>query len=763
MSRHCLLPTLILALSAACLPASAQADGAWAAASDAPAAVQVAPLASPHRPRIGLVLSGGGARGFAHIGILKALEQAHVPIDLVVGTSMGAIVGGLYASGMSPQALEQELMAIQWDGVFDSRLPRQALSQQRKEADFELSHALQIGFRDGEFRMPSGAVSSRSLEWLLRKYTLHTRQLSSFDALPTRFRAVATDMETGEAVVMSDGDLAAALRASMSVPGVFAPMELEDRLLGDGGLVNNLPVDVARDMGADVVIAVNIGTPLGNRSTLTSVLGVSMQMINILTEQNVQRSIAMLTRNDLLLAPSLEGVSSSDFKRARDITDRGYEYGQLVQAALERFALPASDYAQWQLERKPYAAPDPRALAFVRFEGVNATQARQLARLVDTHAGAPLDAATLQADLTFLSASGDYEHVDYRLVPDPVTLQDGLVFDLKDNNWGPNYLKLGLDMRTDFQGESGFNLRLHHNRHWLTPDGTEWRNQIEIGDRNGLRTELFHPLGGEHDRFFSAQASVLRQSVDLYDGSGTALGRYGRRTVSIGVDHGWTLGRGGRLGAARVGLFSANRMVEPLLISRAATSTTVQRWSEAGVHASLVMDQLDYPNFPLQGYRWVAEAAIGRRNGPEQSASFNRTTLRGTQVFTWGPHTLNLHLRASRTTNMHSGVLDEYALGGFQQLSGYKVGQVSGNYVALGRVGYYRQLGLNPGIARAFFWGASLELGNAWNRAGEISGKGLKSGASLYVAADTGIGPVYLSLVRSPGQSTGVYLFLGRP
>jgi NTE family protein len=255
------------------------------------------------RPKIGLVLSGGGARGFAHVGVLKALEAAHVPVDVVVGTSMGAIVGGLYASGMSPQALETELMGVAWDTLFERRTPRQTLSQQRKEADFDLSPVFQIGFRDGEFRVPSGAVSTRSLEWLLRRYTLHTRHLTSFDALPTPFRAVATNMETGEPVVLANGDLAAALRASMSVPGVFAPLEVDGRLLGDGGLVNNLPVDVARALGTDVVIAVNIGTPLAGRESLGSVLGVSAQMINILTEQNVQRSLATLTRHDLLLAP----------------------------------------------------------------------------------------------------------------------------------------------------------------------------------------------------------------------------------------------------------------------------------------------------------------------------------------------------------------------------------------------------------------------------------------------------------------------------
>ena len=200
------------------------------------------------RPRIGLVLSGGGARGLAHVGVLKVLEAERIPIDAIAGTSMGAIVGGLYASGMSAAELEAELSKVQWDTVFSQRVDRQHLSQRRKEEDFEISPLIELGIRDGELRTPVGAVSSRGLETLLRRYTLPVRAVRDFDALPIRFRAVATDLESGAAVVLDHGDLALALRSSMSVPGVFPPTEVEGRILGDGGLVNNVPVDVARAM-----------------------------------------------------------------------------------------------------------------------------------------------------------------------------------------------------------------------------------------------------------------------------------------------------------------------------------------------------------------------------------------------------------------------------------------------------------------------------------------------------------------------------------
>lgn len=719
----------------------------------------------PSRPRVALVLSGGGARGFAHVGVLKALEAARVPVDWVVGTSMGAIVGGLYASGMTLQALEQELMAIDWTGLFERDAPRQTLSQRRKEEDYELSPVLQLGYRNGEFRLPTGAVSTRSLEWLLRRYTLPTRHLPNFDALPTPFRAVATDMETGEAVVMDRGDLAAALRASMSVPGVFSPLEIDGRLLGDGGLVNNLPVDVARQLGADAVIAVNIGTPLAGRDTLGSVLGISAQMINILTEQNVQRSVANLTRHDLLLTPPLNKVWSADFDKASEIVAIGDAYAQTVTASLERFSVSEAAYAAWRLERQPMTEPVPRSLAFVRIEGVEPGRAHHLERQIDTQPGKPLDMDTLESDLRQLSGSRDYERIDYRLSPDEKTLSEGLVIGLQENSLGRNFFRVGLDLNTDFQGESAFDLRINHNRHWLTASGMEWRNQITLGGTTGMRSELFYPWGGARDRFLLGYVGIHRTKVELFNASGQAQALIGRGTATLGIDHGWTSGKGGRLGDFRLGVFVTRRSIDPELIGKGERAAYArQHWTDRGVRGTLVSDQLDHANFPRQGYRHSAVVEAGHRQGSGLDTGFVRLDMNGTRVFSWGPHTLNLHGRVARVTNAPAAAVDEYALGGFHQLSGYQVGQVAGNYMALLRLGYYQRLALNPGVVtRALFAGGTIEAGNAWSSVHDVRTHGVKTGFSLYLGADTALGPVYLSLVHAPRQSTGLYFFLGRP
>ena len=753
---------LLWACAGLCAAPTAQASVA-----QPPTLGTVTPTAQPPqpaRPRVALVLSGGGARGFAHVGVLKALEQARVPVDMVVGTSMGAIIGGLYASGMSPDVLAQELQAVDWATLFGGRAPRQALSQRRKEEDFELSPVLQLGFRNGGFVLPSGAVSSQSLEWMLRRYTLPTRHLSSFDALPIAFRAVATDMETGQPVVLDRGDLAAALRASMSVPGVFAPLELDGHILGDGGLVNNLPVDVARQMGADVVIAVNIGTPLAGRDTLHSVLGVSAQMINILTEQNVQRSVAQLGTADLLLTPSLAQHTAADFDRVADIIGLGTAYAATVEASLARFAVNAADYASWQLQRTPLSEPTPAALAFVRLDGVPADRARHLASRMGTAPGQALDTPMLEADLQQLSANRDFGRVDYRLEPGANGVGEGLVVRLDENPLGSNFFRIGLDLNTDLQGDASFNIRINHHRRALTPSGTEWRNEVSLGNTTGLTSELFHPLGGDRDRFFSVHVGGSQTKVEVFEPSGLTEALVSRSQLQMGAEHGWTLGNAGQLGDARVGLFATRRGLTPELVrSGPQASYPSLHWTEAGLKASVVSDQLDHANFPQQGHRLRAQAQVGQRRTLGNTQSFNKLTVEATQAMSWGPHTLNLHARLARVTHVPTAAIEEYALGGFHQLSGYKLGQFSGNHTGLLRLGYYQRLGTQLSLARALFVGGTAEAGNAWASAANLKSGHLKTGYSLYVGADTAMGPVYLSLVHAPRGRTGLYFFIGQP
>jgi NTE family protein len=748
------------------------AAGLFGLCAAAPAAPDDPPGAgtdSPRRggrveaPRIGLVLSGGGARGLAHLGVLKVLERERIPIHAIAGTSMGAIVGGLYASGMSADELERELLKLDWDQVFAPRVERQLLSQRRKEEDFEISPVLEFGMRAGELKAPLGALSGRGLESLLRRFTLPVRNVRDFDALPIPFRAVATDMESGQPVILQRADLAQALRSSMSIPGVFAPSELGGRILGDGGLVNNLPVDVVRAMGVDVVIAVNVGTPLAPRSTLGSAPGLTAQMINILTEQNVRRSIDALDQNDLLITPALGDRSAGDFTRSRELIALG-EAGvtESVRLSLAAHSLDPAGYAQWRAGRARAAAPDP-TLSFVRFEGTTVTNPKRFEAQLESARGERFDAQRAERDALRLAASGDYVRADYRLVSS--SEGDGLVFELEDKPWGPHYFRIGLDLNTNFAGQSAFNIKISHNRHWLDANGTEWRNQVQIGAVPRWATELYHPLnwtvGLSNDWFTAGYGEIERREVAVFNSeNGRQRGRFNRGLVRLGLDLGqpW-----GRLGEVRLGFSQSVLRITPDILAvdyvgpRDAFTTR-----ETGVRLQAVIDQLDFANFPQRGYRAQSELIVGRRSGTVREG-FTRFEAQLTAVGTWSNHTLDATTRVQYSGQSALAGVGRYALGGFHQLSGYEPGQIDGNYLLFGRLTYTRRLDEAPVFTRGWFGGATLEAGNAWDKRGDARLSDLRLGTSVFVGAATGLGPLYFGLTHAPKGATGIILFIGRP
>ena len=751
------LLALVVALFATS-PVSAQAVGA--PATDGRQAGAVA--AAGARPRIGLVLSGGGARGLTHIGVLKVLEELQVPIDVIAGTSMGAIVGGLYASGMRADELERELLAVRWEEVFANRIERPRLSQRRKEEDFEISPLVELGMRQGELRTPQGAVSSRGLESLLRRYTLQVHEVTSFDALPIAFRAIATDLETGQAVVLDKGDLALALRSSMSVPGIFSPTEVDGRILGDGGLVDNTPVGVARALGAEVLIVVNVGTPLAGRETLGSALGVSSQMINILTEQNVQRSLATLGPRDVLIAPALGSLSSRDFPEVSRFIALGVAGARGRSDRLAGLSLDPRAYAAWRDNRAAVTLIAPR-LAFVRIEGTTLTNPDRLQAMLESRPGQAFDIHLAERDAKRLASGGDYTRADYQLVREAAG--EGLVFDVEDKPWGPNYLRAGLDLGTDFKGRSAFNLKLSHNRHWLTRNGTEWRNRLQIGQVPTAYTEIYHPLAWTasraNDWFVSGYAGIERRRLLRYDAiDGTEQASFHRNLLLAGADIGQPWGEFGefRLGWSRLQL----RIVPELIGARYSGPAERAGWVEDALRARVVVDQLDFANFPQSGYRTEAEAWIGRRAG-DLSGHFVRLEANAQTVRSWGAHTLALYGSLQMADQRGSFGIERYTLGGFHQLSGYQSGQLSGNDVLLMRLTWYRRVSQTPALTRGFFVGATLEAGNAWARSSAMRLGDLRSGISLFIGADTGLGPLHLGLTYAPRGSAGLALFIGRP
>jgi NTE family protein len=554
----------------------------------------------------------------------------------------------------------------------------------------------------------------------------------------------------------------------MSVPGVFAPTEVGGRVLGDGGLVNNLPIDVARALGADIVIAVNIGTPPGGRETLSSAVGLTAQMLNLLTEQNVQRSLATLKPGDVLIAPALGALTSADFDRAEQFFGLGEAGARGRSDRLAPLSLDGAGYAAWRAGHpRPGAAAAPR-LAAVRIQGSKATNPERLLPMLESKPGEAFDPARAERDAGRLAAGGDYTRSDYLLLRGNSPGEgDSLVFDLEDKPWGPNYLNLGLDLSTDLSGRSAFNLKLSHNRHWLTPNGTEWRNRVQIGEVPRLFTELYHPLAWSTSRaddwFVAGYASAERRRLTLYTADDARELASFRRTVgAVGMDIGQPWGEFGEL---RLGWSRTVIGTRLLLLSGAVGVVSGDRasWTEDALRARAVVDQLDYANFPQKGYRVSAELWAGRRSG-DLGGSFHRIETEGTAVKSFGRETLELHalLQTADQRTGNAGVA-RYTLGGFHRLSGYQNGQLVGNHVALLRLGWTHRLTQTPTLTRGFFVGATLEAGNAWVERKDVSLSTLRTGMSLYLGADTGIGPLYLGLTYAPKGQTGLALFIGRP
>src|SRR5688572_4972346 len=292
-------------------------------------------------PRIALVPSGGAAKGFAHVGVLKVLEEMRVPVHLVTATSMGSIMGGLYASGLPPDEIEEIMATVDWAGLFRDIPPREDLDYRRKEDDARYLFDQGLGFRfNGKIILPSGALVGQKIVLLFRRHTLHTSGIEDFDEFPIPYRAVAADIETGEPFVIDHGDLARAMRASMSIPGAFAPVEIDGHLLVDGGVADNMPVDLARSLGADVVIAVDVSSPMRTRDQLGNVFGIVGQLTSMLSRLNVEEQIP---RADVLLVPELGELDGGDYTKAREFVAVGEAAARRHAAELARYSVSEAE------------------------------------------------------------------------------------------------------------------------------------------------------------------------------------------------------------------------------------------------------------------------------------------------------------------------------------------------------------------------------------------------------------------------------------
>ncbi|MRS99729.1 BamA/TamA family outer membrane protein [Ralstonia pickettii] len=735
------------------------------------------------RPRIGLVLSGGGARGYAHIGVLKMLERMRIPVDVIAATSMGAVVGGLYASGMRADALEQKLSQVDLSDIAFDRNDRAKLPQSLREDDFQYPIGLSAGYGDGKLRLPAGLVQGNRLLALLKNWTAQWPDNIEFSRLPIPFKAMATDLATGDGVILDHGSLPLAMRASMAVPGLFAPIEVGGRTLVDGGLVSNLPVQLARDMGADIIIAVNIGSDLERPEDLASPAAVTQQMITILVGQNVRAQKALLRAKDVLIEPQLSELSFTDFAKGPQGVRQGERAAQGVEAKLATLSLSPQAYAAYRAAHQPQGT----LVAGARIDAIDVTTngrvpAARVRQLIKVREGDAYDAEALNRELSALATTGDFETVTQQLVE-----QNGvhtLKIDAHEKSWGNQFFLFGLGMSTNFDGRGAFNVNLGHRYPWLTQSGLEWRNDIVLGsNRASIHTELRQPLWQARGFYVAPYAEYSRRRSDLYfddqppTRDAKPFNNLTIETARAGVDLGIPLGRKGelRLGVNYVRKTATFNYLQLIADESGnvvdATAVDPTRAQQPAFRAQLTLDQLDDPLFPRSGYYFYSSVETGFGSLDKK---FNTAQAKGLWATSYGRHTFNVALEGAGQFGINSptrendgntgnGANEGFFLGGFQHLSAYAQDQFNGQYMLYGRLTYLYDLRVEDLLGlRAPVFGASAEAGNVWQLRNNF-GKGpyLKSG-SVFVGGTSPIGPLYFGLAVAPQGVWNVYLQLGR-
>ncbi|MBK9375935.1 MAG: patatin-like phospholipase family protein [Holophagales bacterium] len=711
-------------------------------------------LAAPKRPRVGLALAGGGARGGALVGVLKVLEELRIPVDYVAGTSSGSLAGGLYAIGMPPERMAEELRTIDWEAVFSDVRSRKDEAFRRKEDDPRYLIDVELGFAHGKVVVPSGLVAGQELGYHLRRMTWSAGSVRDFDRLPIPFRAVAADIETGEAVVLGSGDLARAIRTSMGVPGFLKPVELDGRLLVDGGVASNLPVDVVRKMGADVIIAVDISMPLAKRDDLDGFLKVLGQTNNFLTRKNVEEQIGMLQGRDVLVTPDLEGIDTFDFPRFDEAIGRGEAAARAASGRLAFLSVSPGEFTAWKAAHPPLYSEEVPVIARVRVETAGHADTAIVTSSVGLKAG-PLGWEALHQSLREVHGLGGWDTVDF-LVEGPRD-QRVLTIVPRPAALAPSRIRTGLVFGTEFEGESSFGLRVGWVLSRIGSRRGELKTDLEIGRRTLLATEFYQPLGSKR-RFFVAPSLGWDRSLrDVFDGDDVIARTFDTRLYAR-LDAGLALGP---LGEVRAGVLRDRSRFSVDIGDPDIEDASADR---AGAVFLARFDQLDDATIPRSG--WAATVDTGVYGEFLGGAwAYDKLSAAARFARSFGEWTVLGGVEASGPFGGTTlPFFDLSRLGGFGRLSGLRTGQISGQYAGLARLGTrYRVSKLPSLVGSGIFVGATVEAGNVWNRTEDIHPSSLIWAGSLYAAAETILGPVYLGWGFADKGRNAFYFSLGVP
>ena len=708
------------------------------------------------RPRIGLVLSGGGARGAAHVGVIRALEQLRIPIDAVAGTSMGAMVGGLYAAGLGGEEIERVFRELDWEEAIRDRAPRRDLAYRRKQDDRNILAKGAVGVRGATgVELPLGLVQGQKITQVLRGATARVADVQDFDDLPTPFRALATDLETGEPVVLAKGDLVTVLRASMSAPGVLTPVELDGRLLVDGGLVDNLPVELARSMGVDRLIVVDVSFPLARRDDFDSAFDIANQMIGIMVRQGTRQSKTALQPGDVLIEPDLGHMTSLDFDRVPLVLEMGRTATLEASQRLEALALPPAEYERHVADRARDRDPTLR-IAFVRPSARSQDEAPRVEAVFGDLVGRKLDSPELQRRLATQYRLDQFESVDYRVVG--AGDERGIEVDLRRKSWGPAFLRLGVGVENDYEGGATANAAAQLRLTALNALDAELTTDLQVGEEPLLAMEFYQPVSLRLPVFVAPALRYETQVLQLVTEDGQRVARYRVRDTDVSFAVGAELSNWGEVRAGvRRGDGSSRILVgDPALPSG--------DHDLGGAFVQFGYDRLDSAYFPTSGQAfrtyWLADReSLGSSvDADVVHASWQFARSRGRYSFVWSMDA------GSALDDVVASPQELFTLGGLFEISGLAPDALAGTQYGIARGLLYRRISRGGTGFFEFpaYLGVSVEAGNVWQTRDDVDWGDLETGGSLFLGAESPFGPVYLAAGLASGGETAFYLYVGR-
>jgi NTE family protein len=712
------------------VPARAQnADSSESAKEETPAAASVQDKPKG-RPRIGVALEGGGALGLAHVGVLEWFEQHHIPVDYVAGTSMGGLVGGFYATGMSPEELRKLIEGVDWNEILSDATPFEDLSYRRKEDQRAYPNSFILGLRRG-LSIPSGLNSGHQIGLLIDRITLPYFRSEPFEELPIPFRCVATDLVSGKQVVFEQGLLAEALRSTMSIPGAFKPVFDKEQVLVDGGLVNNLPTDVVKEMGADVVIAVHLDTQPMEAKDIKSLINVLDQSIRVLIAESELRGLA---HADAVVSVPLGGYTSTDYKKYDPIMRKGYEAADGKTLLLEKFALGDAEWQEYLREREARIkklAPVPE---FIKVEGADtAQQTENIEHFLAPLTGKPLNTDKLDRELTRLTGVGRYDTVGYRMTERDG--QQGLLVQVSEKNYAPPTIQPGFEVDGSESEEVGFTMGTRLTFLDVAGFRSEWRTDILFGNTYGLGSELYRPFTPLSKWFVAPHGDASTRVFKIYE-KGNPLADYKLGQAKFGVDVGYGFDRFSEL---RLG-YEAGYLDANLRLGTSVFNSVSGRVGDAKLH--YLFDHTDSPVIPRSGvrsettFRWFDTSPGTASAFPSLQANlqyFQPVSALGS-VFVNG--------EGGTTFGFANTGIPQFFLGGPLTLSAYGLNELQGNQYYLFRAGYLHDLWiLPPLVGKRVFVIGSYEIAKMYGAPRESK---FPNDVAAGVLAETVIGPLFV-------------------